>query len=285
MHHWHTPYPRLHPDPLKTTPSPALQASPKGLCAMLPAVIPKQCNRGMTALTCIAGNAFCFENIQQYSGLKHTPRAESCHVSQNLQMPQHFCLVFAHVWDEPAMLLISHRHGAVPSSDPVNVPRRRTSMSEEHSPGNISQTASAERSLLSQQIRLNSETSLSQMSNGTAAHAVSPLEAAEPQVGSSRQSFPPLLVTKQESGSDRSSQLLNGALPASNGFLQQGPRLESFEEQPSAESQSHLQQSPSTQWQSLALPDARDQQVAQVQLFHNLSVLCHTLLIWVSVKV
>lgn len=150
-------------------------------------------------------------------------------------------------------------------------------MSEEHSPGNISQTASAERSLLSQQIRLNSETSLSQMSNGTAAHAASPLEAAEPLVGSSRQSFPPLPVAKQDSGGDRSSQLLNGGLPASNGVLQNGPRLKAFGAQSSAESLSHMQQSPSTQWQSLALPDAGDQQLAQVQLLHNLTVLHHDL--------
>ena len=168
-------------------------------------------------------------------------------------------------------------HRAVPSSDPVNVPRRRTSMSEEHSPGNISQTASAERSLLSQQIRLNSENSLSQMSNGTAAHAAPPLEAAEPQVGSSRQIFLPIALPKQESESNRSSQLLNGGLLATNNVLQKGPRLEGFAEQPSAEGQSHLQQSLNTEWQSRAPPDAPDQQLAQVQACFSLAVLCKSL--------
>lgn len=145
----------------------------------------------------------------------------------------------------------------VPISDPVNVPRRRTSVSEEQSAGNISQPASAERSLLSQQIRLNSDTSLSQMSSGTAAH-VRP-DAVEAQVGSSHQSFPPFAVPKQESGSGDGSQLSNGYLHATSGALQNGPLREGFAAQPS-ETQSQTKQAPSTDWQS----DPGEQQQKQV---------------------
>ena len=152
----------------------------------------------------------------------------------------------------------------MPSSDPVSVPKRRTSVSEEQSAGNISRAASAERSLLSQQIRLNSDTSLSQMSNRTAAHLRqgSP-EAAEPQVGSSRQSFPPLPPPRQESGSDEGGHLSSCGLRAAEEALQN----EDFGQQPSVESQSRTKRAPSTNWQSHALPDTRDQQQGQVQMF------------------
>lgn len=146
----------------------------------------------------------------------------------------------------------------VPTSDPVNVPRRRTSISEEQSAGNISQPASAERSLLSQQIRLNSDTSLSQMSSGTAAH-VRP-DAVEAQVGSSHQSFPPSPVPKQESGTGNGSQLSNGCLHATSGALQNHPLREGFGKQP-AESQSQTKQAPSIDWQS----DPGEQQQKQVR--------------------
>lgn len=148
----------------------------------------------------------------------------------------------------------------VPTSDPVNVPRRRTSISEEQSAGNVSQPASAERSLLSQQIRLNSDTSLSQMSSGTAAH-VRP-DAVEAQVGSSHQSFPSVPVPKQESGNDEGSQLSNGGLHATSGALQNGPPRAGFHEQP-AESQSQSKGAPSIDWQS----DPGEQQQKQVRCF------------------
>ena len=170
-------------------------------------------------------------------------------------------------WDKPAWLLRLYCCLVVPSSDPVNVPRIRTSASEEHSAGNISRAASAERSLLSQQIRLNSDTSLSQMSNGTAAHVRQGFpEAAGPQVGSSRQSFPPLAPSKQESGSDDGSHLLNGGLHATAGALQNGTLHEGFGEQPSAEIQSQRKQAPSIDWQPHALPDTGDQHQGQVQV-------------------
>ena len=155
----------------------------------------------------------------------------------------------------------------MPSSDPVNVPRRRTSVSEEHSAGNISRGASAERSLLSQQIRLNSDTSLSQMSNGTAAHVHqgSP-EAAEPQIGSSRQSFPPLPPPKQESGSGEGNCRVSGDLHATDGTLQNGTLHEGFGKQPS-ESQSQAKRAPSKHWQSHVLPDTKDQHQGQVEIF------------------
>lgn len=155
----------------------------------------------------------------------------------------------------------------VPTSDPVNVPRRRTSFSEEQSAGNISHPASAERSLLSQQIRLNSDTSLSQMSSGTAAH-VRP-DAVEAQVGSSHQSFPPL--PKQESWSGSGSQHSNGCLHASNGALQNGPLREGLGEQP-AESQSQTKQAPSIDWQS----DPGEQQQKQVWCLSPSDVLMRT---------
>ena len=103
------------------------------------------------------------------------------------------------------------------------------------------------------------------MSNGTAAKLCngSP-EAAEPQVGSSRQSFPPLAPPKQQSGSDEGSHLLDGGLHATNGALQNGTLHEGFGEQPSAESQSQTKQAPSIDWQSHALPDNREQHQGQV---------------------
>lgn len=198
--------------------------------------------------------------------MQNRRQSQGRHVIMSRTLPRCRNTFLGHVLacDETLTLLTSDWRGTVPSSDPVNVPKRRPSASEEHSPGNVSQTASAERSLLSQQIRLNSENSLSQMSNGSAAHAASPLDAAEPQVGSSRQSFSPLPVPKQESGGDGSSQLMNGGLPVTNGALQNGPILDCFGIQPSAGSQSHMQHSPSIEWQSRALPDTRDQQQAQV---------------------
>ena len=157
----------------------------------------------------------------------------------------------------------------VPTSDPVNVPRRRTSISEEQSAGNVSQPASAERSLLSQQIRLNSDTSLSQMSSGTAAH-VRP-NAVEAQVGSSHQSFPPFPVPKQESGTGNDSQHSNGCLHATNGALPNGQLREGFGEQRS-ESQSQTKQTPSIDWQS----DHGEQQQKQVRFFNLFDVLMTT---------
>lgn len=164
----------------------------------------------------------------------------------------------------------------MPSSDPVNVPRRRTSASEEHSAANVSQGASVEqRSLLSQQIRLNSDTSLSQMSNSTAAHVHrSSLEAAEPQIGSSSQNFPPLPFPKQEAGADRGSHPVSGALLATDGALQNGSLHEGFVEQPSTESQSQTKRGPSIDWQSHALPDTVDKEHGQVQFFHFSTVPC-----------
>ena len=147
------------------------------------------------------------------------------------------------------------------------MPRRRTSVSEEHSAGNISRAASADRSLLSQQIRMNSDTSLSQMSNGTAAHVFkgSP-EAAEAQVGRSSQSFPPLPQPKQESGSDEGSHLSNGGCTQTDGAVQNGTLPEGFGENPSTESQSQEKRAPSIDWQPHALPDTRKQHQGQVQV-------------------
>lgn len=158
------------------------------------------------------------------------------------------------------------------------MPRRRTSVSEEHSTGNISRAASAERSLLSQQIRLNSDTSLSQMSNGTATQVFkgSP-EAAEPQVGSSHQRFLPLPQPKQESGSDEGSHQLSGGLHATGGAVQNGTLHERLGEQPSVESQIQKKRAPSIDWQPHSLPDTGDQHRGQVQVLPFKCALRHLL--------
>lgn len=150
---------------------------------------------------------------------------------------------------------------AVPSSNPVNVPRRQTSTSEEHSVGNTSQAASAERSLLSKQIRLNSDNSLSQMSNGGAAHLGGSSGIAEAQVGSSCQNLAPLPKSNRESADDRGIPIPNGV---PHGAPQNGPLPEGFDEQASAESQSHMKRVPSMDWQSHA--SKKDQQHGQVSL-------------------
>lgn len=151
----------------------------------------------------------------------------------------------------------------------MNVPRRRTSTSEEHSIGNTSRAASAERSLLSQQIRLNSDNSLSQMSNGGAAHmGPGSQEGVEPQVGSSRQYFPPLPNGKHDSSHDRGN-LMNGtAQMGADGALPNGNLLEGFGEQPSTESQSHRKISPSGDWHaSASIGEQPHGQVSNLNLY------------------
>ena len=159
------------------------------------------------------------------------------------------------------LLLLTRCVNAVPSSSPVNVPRRRTSASEERA---VSNAASVERSLLSQQIRLNSDNSLSVMTAGGGVLSdLGSVQSPEPQAGSSHQSFLPMSAIKRESVDEHGGFLSSGWL---SGTLQNGSSHEGFGAQASAESQSHMKRVPSVDWQPQVLPSKQLGQVSNALL-------------------
>ena len=111
---------------------------------------------------------------------------------------------------------------AVPSSQPVDVPIRRRSTSEDRLSGGPSRVGSTERSLLSQQMRQSSD-KLHQMTNGGTHLAPSSLDDLDPLAGDSRQDLPFLAGSsrqelpftpspRQESISDSAAPVLNGGM-------------------------------------------------------------------------
>ena len=108
---------------------------------------------------------------------------------------------------------------SVPSSSPVAVPaRRRTSTSEEHPhSASMARAASTERSLLSQQIRVNSGSSLHSLNNH---HAEAQLNT-DPKTNHMDDSFPFATSNSPEASvpGHSSPPLLNGGTP---GGLQGG---------------------------------------------------------------
>ena len=100
---------------------------------------------------------------------------------------------------------------AVPSSQPVDVPIRRRSTSEDRLSGGPSRVGSTERSLLSQQMRQSSD-KIHQMTNGGAHLASSSLDDLDPLAGGSRQELPFTPSPMQESISDSTAPMLNGGM-------------------------------------------------------------------------
>ena len=138
---------------------------------------------------------------------------------------------------------------SVPSSSPVAVPaRRRTSTSEEHPhSASMARAASTERSLLSQQIRVNSGSSLHSLNNH---HAEAQLNT-DPKTNHMDDNFPLATSNSPEASvpGHSSPPLLNGGTP---GGLQGG--LQEFRnggatQHSSAHSQHHMQRVPESNWE------------------------------------
>ena len=161
---------------------------------------------------------------------------------------------------------------AVPSSSPVAVPtRRRTSNSEEHPrSASMAQAASNERSLLSQQIRVNSGSSLHCLNTH---HAEAQLNT-DPKTSHLDDGLPfPTSNSPEATCPGHSSPpLLNGGPP---GGLQEG--LHGFmngsgTQHSSAQSQHHMQRVPESNWE----PPVGSQQRAPLLVCYTVSLLLTT---------